>query len=142
VAFLVATALYLLGGYRMSLAELGYEPAPALVSVRPWFWAAQFHMFNEPRPTVARLGAEMERGAGWEAVDLEVYYPTLRQEGPGYARRRFTSDPGRVALLAADLCRQAGGEAVHLWVERVPKVGGAPSVREELGRYSCAAGPS
>lgn len=142
VAFLAATALYLLGGYRMSLAELGYAPAPAVGAVQPWFWAAQFHMFNEPRPTVAKVGAEMEAGGRSAPVDLEALYPTLREEGPGYARRRFTSDPQRVARLAADLCRHGGGESVHLWVDRVPKLAGAPPVREELGRFACAADPS
>ena len=44
----------------------------------------------------------MEAGGRSAPVDLEAFYPTLREEGPGYARRRFTSDPQRVARKAAE----------------------------------------
>ena len=46
--FLALVSLYLLGGYRAALADLGYARAPTYG--RSWFWGAQFHMFNEPRP--------------------------------------------------------------------------------------------
>lgn len=136
---LILCLLYLLAGYRVALSDLGYANRPAAIGSQAgrWFWAAQFHMFNEPRPTVNRVQATISTATGLQSVDLPVLYPTLREEGPSYARSRFLADPHRLELMGQDICRRVGGQSVHLWVERWPKQAGLPVSKEELGSWAC-----
>jgi hypothetical protein len=133
---LAGTLLYLLAGYRYALAELGYANAPAAFGPSNVFWAAQFHMFNEPRPTMNLVQATVTTNTGVQPVDLPALYPTLREEGPSYARSRFLKDSGRLALMGQDLCRRVGGRSVHLWLEQHPKLGGSVQT-VELGTWNC-----
>lgn len=136
IGFLVATALYLLVGLRVALGDLGY--APPLLPPRPdeWFWAAQFHMFNEPRPVANVVTGTIDTPTGPVALDLPALYPTLREEGPSYARSRFLSDPRRLAALAADVCSRQAGTRVRLTLTKVPKLGGDPQT-VALGEWPC-----
>ena len=140
---LAATLLYLMGGYRMALTELGYANRPGAFSERviPWFWAAQFHMFNEPRPTVSVVHATVTQEGGAVTVDLPALYPTLREEGPSYARSRFLRDPQRLALMGQDLCRKVGGRSVHLWLEKRAKIASVQPETVELGNWPCGGPP-
>lgn len=146
--FLISVTLYLLLGYRASLAELGYADRPAALAWVPsvLWWPAQFHMFQEPRPqnTLVRAAAVFPHET--TEVDLPALYPALREEGPSYARARFYSDVPRIARLAGDLCRRVPGEprSVRIWIERWPKVPGEPGTRPaapasaELGAWACS----
>lgn len=135
---LAGTVLYLMAGYRMALAELGYAQAPASLGASGWFWAGQFHMFNEPRPTVAVVQATVTTPQGVTPVNLQSLYPTLREEGPSYARSRFLRDAPRLALMGQDICRRMGGSSVHLWLEKRAKLGDARPETVELGTWSCS----
>jgi hypothetical protein len=141
--FLALVLVYLLAGYRVALADLGYANRPAAFGQRaaPWFWAAQFHMFNEPRPTVSIVQATVQTQQGVVPVDLPKLYPTLREEGPSYARNRFYQDAARVALLGQDICRRVGGSSVRIWLERQAKQTGVTLEQQELGNWPCTATP-
>ena len=136
---LAFTILYLLGGYRMALSEMSYASRPAALrpQVQPWFWAAQFHMFNEPRPNVTVVQATVLTDQGEVSVDLPSLYPTLREEGPSYARSRFMKDSERVALMGQDICRKTGGRKVRIWLENHSKLSGVQTETVELGRWNC-----
>lgn len=142
LALLTLVVGYLMFGFRMAQSELRYAPRPRFLppSAQAWSWAGQFHMFNEPRPWVTRLEVVALDGAKEVPVDLEAMYPTLRQEGPSYARGRFLRDPSRQARLAADICGRLGLRApttLRATVTRVPKEGDAPAQQEPLGTWGC-----
>lgn len=140
---LMALVLGYLGfGFRMAQSELRYAPRPGFVSpaAQAWSWAGQFHMFNEPRPWITRVAVVAVTGAKEVPVDLEELYPTLRQEGPSYARGRFLRDPPRQARLAADICGRLGLHAsttLRATVTRTSKEGDAPAQQEPLGTWGC-----
>jgi hypothetical protein len=142
LALMGLVAGYLSFGFRMAQSELGYAPRPAGLppAAQAWSWAGQFHMFNEPRPWITRVEIVAVAGAREVQLDLEGLYPTLRQEGPSYARGRFLRDPKRQARLAADICGRLGLRApttLRARVTRTPKEGDAPAEQEPLGSWRC-----
>lgn len=141
--FLAASLAYLLVGYRVALTDMGYAQASAAIGSRlqPWFWAAQFHMFNEPRPYVSLIQASLKTDHGQVSVDLPALYPTLREEGPSYARSRFYSNHERVGLMAQDICRRLGGQEVQIWLEQQSKLKTTPPVKTSLGSWPCEPAP-
>ncbi len=142
LALLALVAGYLAFGFRMAQSELGYAPRPSVLppAAQAWSWAGQFHMFNEPRPWITQVDMFARSGDREEPVDLEALYPTLRQEGPSYARGRFLRDTSRQARLAEDVCRRLGLKSpatLRATVTRTPKEGDAPAQKEPLGTWGC-----
>lgn len=109
-------AAYFLVSYRVALGNLGVaEPPRGFPAAQALTWLGRWRMFTELRPRHTDLLAETRDGAGgWSPVELAALYPSRWDEGPGYLRDDFLSDPGYVALLGADVCERTGAAAVRL----------------------------
>lgn len=109
-------AVYFLVSYRVALTNLGVAAPPTGAPVvQGATWLGRWRMFTELRPRHTELVAETEGGDGlWVRVDLDSLYPNHWDEGPGYLRDDFLTDPRRVAGMAADLCVRTGAKAVRL----------------------------
>lgn len=119
---LVALALYFLVAYRAALAGLGVAERPAGAPVlHSLTWLGRWRMFTELRDQHVVLIAEAGGPQGWAPVELSAWFPSHRDEGPGYDRDDYFDDPRRQAQLAAALCARVQAPAVRLSVRRFPK---------------------
>lgn len=112
VAGLSGVALYFLLCFLLALSGFGGTPA-WLAALEPVLWPGRWRMFTDLRTTHTDLDVDVWND-GWTAVDPASLYPARWDEGPGYTREAFLSDPARVEGLARDLCARTGGRRVRL----------------------------
>ena len=145
---LVALALYFLVAYRAALAGLGVAERPkAAPVIHSLTWLGRWRMFTELRQQhvvlVAEAGQLRAGTNAWEPIDLAAWFPSHRDEGPGYDRDDYFDEPKRQAQLAAALCRRTQATAVRLSVRRFAKTLGQQQQPETdartdlLGEWPC-----
>ncbi len=111
---LLAVAVYLLMGVYSAAGVL----SDAEQDDSDPFWLGRFKMFTDLRPHHTELRASVLEDGAWAELALWEVFPNAWQEGPGYHRRMFWSDPERLAGLAGQVCRRTDAEAVRLRVVR------------------------
>jgi hypothetical protein len=110
--------------YRFALVSLGVAEAPAAVAA--WsdlFWLGRWRMFTDTRPEHVDLLAEARVAEAWQSIHLAAFYPSRRDEGPGYLRDDFLEHPKRLEALAAATCARIPGppERIRFTLVRWPK---------------------
>ena len=142
---LFALTLFFLLAYRQALTNLGVAKSPAGVPhLQNLTWLGRWKMFTELRNHHTDFVAEAQTPEGtWVPIDLAKRYVLHWDEGPGYQRDDFYADPGRLAELATDLCRDGGSTSIRFTLYTWDKTRGQvaqPRTNEkttDLGRFTC-----
>jgi hypothetical protein len=111
---LFGLAFFFLLSYRQALTNLGVAKAPGGVPhLQALTWLGRWKMFTDLRNHHTDFVAEAETPAGYTKIDMAKRYVMHWDEGPGYQRDDFYADPGRLAELARDLCRDGGASSIR-----------------------------